>query len=58
MGIKSYKEQGISAGEYVVHCLEIITCAVPPALPTCLAVGTAMAASRYANDYFQQHKTM
>lgn len=31
----------------MVHCLEIITCAVPPALPTCLAVGTAMAAVRY-----------
>ncbi len=35
------------AGDYIVHCLEIITCAVPPALPTCLAVGTAMASQRY-----------
>jgi len=46
VGIPTYIREESPVGDYIVHCLEIITCAVPPALPTCLAIGTAMAAQR------------
>jgi len=46
VAIPTYIDDETIFGDYVVHLLEIITCAVPPALPTCLAVGTAMSAAR------------
>jgi len=36
----------MTTGEIINKGLDILTCAVPPALPTCLAIGTAVASAR------------
>lgn len=46
VSIRSFIDQGMSRGEIINKALDILTCAVPPALPTCLAVGTAAASAR------------
>jgi len=46
VSIKSFLDQGYTTGEIINKGLDILTCAVPPALPTCLAVGSAVASAR------------
>jgi cation-transporting ATPase 13A3/4/5 len=44
--IPSFLDQGLEAGDIVIHSLDLVTIAIPPALPTAMAAGITFALVR------------
>ena len=47
VSLQYYHDGFLTVGEIIVNSLDLVTITVPPALPTCLAIGVSLALHRY-----------